>query len=77
MGDVLDTRAYRDIVSYDPSELVITVRCGTPMAGLEAALYGFFSLQVCANRSSIRHCQSKPRQLDLLNALSKITQSTE
>ena len=37
-GDVLDTRAYRDIVSYEPSELVVTVRGGTPLAELEAAL---------------------------------------
>ncbi|WP_416559797.1 glycolate oxidase subunit GlcE [Limnohabitans sp. yimb22184] len=37
-GDVLDTRDYRGIVSYEPSELVVTVRCGTPLAELEAAL---------------------------------------
>jgi len=37
-GDVLDTRAYQGIVSYEPSELVVTVRCGTPMAELEATL---------------------------------------
>jgi glycolate oxidase FAD binding subunit len=37
-GDVLDTRAYRGIVSYEPSELVVTVRCGTPLAELEASL---------------------------------------
>ena len=37
-GDVLATQAYRGIVSYEPSELVVTVRCGTPLAELEAAL---------------------------------------
>ena len=37
-GEVLDTRAYAGIVAYDPTELVITVRCGTPLAELEAAL---------------------------------------
>ena len=37
-GEVLDTRAYRGIVSYEPSELVVTVRAGTPLAELEAAL---------------------------------------
>ncbi len=37
-GEVLDTRAYAGIVSYEPSELVVTVRCGTPLAELEAAL---------------------------------------
>jgi len=37
-GQVLDTRAYSGIVSYEPSELVVTARCGTPLAELEAAL---------------------------------------
>jgi glycolate oxidase FAD binding subunit len=37
-GDVLDTRAHAGIVDYEPSELVVTVRCGTPLAELEAAL---------------------------------------
>ena len=37
-GDVLDTRVLRGIVSYEPSELVVTVKAGTPLAELEAAL---------------------------------------
>ena len=37
-GEVLDTRGYHGIISYEPSELVVTVRCGTPLAELEAAL---------------------------------------
>jgi glycolate oxidase FAD binding subunit len=37
-GEVLSTRDYRGIVSYEPSELVVTARCGTPLAELEAAL---------------------------------------
>ncbi len=37
-GDLLDTRAYRGIIAYDPTELVITVRTGTPLADVEAAL---------------------------------------
>ncbi|MBT9441064.1 MAG: glycolate oxidase subunit GlcE [Acidovorax sp.] len=37
-GEVLDTRVLRGIVSYEPSELVVTVRAGTPLAELEAAL---------------------------------------
>ena len=36
--DVLDTRAYTGIVSHEPTELVVTARCGTPLAELEAAL---------------------------------------
>ena len=38
LGDVLDTRAWRGIVSYEPSELVITARCGTPLSEIERAL---------------------------------------
>ncbi len=34
----LDVRALRGISSYEPSELVVTVRAGTPLAELEAAL---------------------------------------
>ena len=37
-GDTLDTRALQGIVSYEPSELVVTVHAGTPLADLEAAL---------------------------------------
>jgi glycolate oxidase FAD binding subunit len=37
-GEVLDTRSHRGIVSYDPTELVITARCGTPMSQLTEAL---------------------------------------
>ncbi|KAF1021326.1 MAG: putative FAD-linked oxidoreductase [Paracidovorax wautersii] len=34
----LDTRELSGIVSYEPSELVVTARAGTPLAELEAAL---------------------------------------
>ena len=37
-GEILDTRAHRGIVSYDPTELVITARCGTPLSELVQAL---------------------------------------
>ena len=37
-GEVLDTRLHRGIVSYDPTELVLTARAGTPLAEIEAAL---------------------------------------
>jgi glycolate oxidase FAD binding subunit len=36
--DVLDTRGFSGIVDYEPTELVITARCGTPLAEIEAAL---------------------------------------
>ncbi|MCC2674375.1 MAG: glcE [Ramlibacter sp.] len=37
-GELLETRALRGIVTYEPSELVVTVRAGTPLAELERAL---------------------------------------
>ncbi|MDA8455853.1 glycolate oxidase subunit GlcE [Acidovorax sp. GBBC 3334] len=37
-GEVLDTRALAGVVDYEPSELVVTVRAGTPLAELEALL---------------------------------------
>lgn len=37
-GEELDTRAYRGIVSYEPSELVVTARAGTPLAEVETLL---------------------------------------
>ncbi|GAB6847730.1 MULTISPECIES: glycolate oxidase subunit GlcE [Paraburkholderia] len=37
-GEILDTRAHRGIVSYDPPELVITARAGTPLVEIEATL---------------------------------------
>ena len=36
--DRLDTTALRGIVSYEPTELVVTARAGTPLAELEATL---------------------------------------
>ncbi len=37
-GEVLSTTGLTGIVSYEPSELVVTVRAGTPLAELEATL---------------------------------------
>ncbi|MFC5476208.1 glycolate oxidase subunit GlcE [Paraherbaspirillum soli] len=37
-GELLDTRAYSGIIDYEPTELVITARCGTPLDEIEAAL---------------------------------------
>jgi glycolate oxidase FAD binding subunit len=37
-GEVLDTRAYAGIVTYEPTELVITARCGTPLSEVETIL---------------------------------------
>ncbi len=37
-GEVLDTRGYAGVVSYEPTELVVTARCGTRLEELEATL---------------------------------------
>ena len=39
-GEVLDMAAFSGVVSYEPSELVVTVRAGTRLADLEALLAG-------------------------------------
>ena len=38
LGELLDTRSLNGILSYEPSELVVTVAAGTPLAELEAVL---------------------------------------
>ena len=38
LGEILDTGCYAGIVAYDPTELVITARCGTPLREIEAVL---------------------------------------
>lgn len=37
-GEIFDTRALSGIIAYEPSELVITAYCGTPLRQLEALL---------------------------------------
>jgi glycolate oxidase FAD binding subunit len=37
-GDILDTRAHAGVVDYEPTELVVTARCGTLLADLEKIL---------------------------------------
>lgn len=46
-GIPLDTRGHRGIVSYDPAELVVTARAGTPLAELEAVLDGAGQMLPC------------------------------
>lgn len=38
-SEIVDTRGHRGIVSYDPTELVLTARAGTPLLEIEAALH--------------------------------------
>ena len=37
-GEPLDCRAHAGILAYEPTELVVTAKCGTPLADLEKAL---------------------------------------
>ncbi|MFF7110613.1 glycolate oxidase subunit GlcE [Pseudomonas sichuanensis] len=37
-GEIVDTRGHHGIVSYDPTELVLSARAGTPLCEIEAAL---------------------------------------
>ena len=37
-GDLLETLSHQGIAGYEPTELVITARCGTPLAEVEKAL---------------------------------------
>ena len=37
-GDTLDATAYNGIVSYEPTELVLTARAGTPLTEIESVL---------------------------------------
>ncbi|SDZ61443.1 glycolate oxidase subunit GlcE [Pseudomonas sp. NFIX28] len=46
-GEVLDTRAHRGIVRYEPTELVVTVRAGTPLRELLAALDAAGQMLAC------------------------------
>jgi glycolate oxidase FAD binding subunit len=38
-GEILEVNAYRGIINYEPTELVITARAGTPLNEIEAALH--------------------------------------
>jgi len=38
VGEIVDTRAHAGIVDYEPSELVITARCGTALSQIETTL---------------------------------------
>ena len=38
VGDIIDVRPYAGIIDYEPKELVLTVRAGTPLVEIENAL---------------------------------------
>jgi glycolate oxidase FAD binding subunit len=37
-GEILDTQGHAGVVAYEPTELVVTARCGTPLSELESTL---------------------------------------
>lgn len=37
-GEVLDVAGYQGVIAYEPTELYVTARCGTPLAEIEALL---------------------------------------
>ena len=53
-GDNLYTGNYRGIVEYEPTELVITARAGTPLAEVEAALRERGQMPPRSRRISVR-----------------------
>jgi glycolate oxidase FAD binding subunit len=52
------SRAYRGIVEYDPAELVITARCGTPLAEIEDAVAQ--SARCWPSSRRISRCAARP-----------------
>ncbi len=46
-GEALDTRIHRGVVSYDPTELVITARAGTALVEVEAILHEAGQMLAC------------------------------
>jgi glycolate oxidase FAD binding subunit len=37
-GELLEVSGYRGVIDYEPSELVISARCGTPLTEIETTL---------------------------------------
>ena len=56
-GQTLDVRCHRGIVNYDPTELVITARAGTPLVAIEAALESAGQMLPCASMKNLRDCK--------------------
>jgi glycolate oxidase FAD binding subunit len=46
-GEVLDVAAYRGVIDYEPSELVLTARAGTPLSEVEQTLAGGGQMLAC------------------------------
>ncbi|HNH35703.1 MAG TPA: glycolate oxidase subunit GlcE [Rhodocyclaceae bacterium] len=46
-GEVFDTAGHAGVVAYEPTELYVTARCGTPLAELESVLGGKGQFLAC------------------------------
>ncbi len=46
-GEVLDLSGHRGIVDYEPTELYVTAKCGTPLTEIEAALAEHGQMLAC------------------------------
>jgi len=46
-GEVLDVSGYQGIVAYEPTELFLTAKGGTPLAEIEAVLAARISMAAC------------------------------
>lgn len=46
-GEIIDLRGHRGIVAYDPTELVLTARAGTPLREIEAVLHEAGQMLTC------------------------------
>jgi hypothetical protein len=52
-GAPLDLTRYRGVLEYQPSELVLTARCGTPLSEIEALLAGERQFLAFESRRSV------------------------
>ena len=59
-GEILDLRGHSGIVEYEPSELVITARCGTPIAEIEKVLAASGQFLAFEPPSFATHAAARP-----------------
>jgi FAD/FMN-containing dehydrogenase len=59
-GELLDMTALTGITSYEPSELVVTARAGTPLVELEATLAAQGQCRHLSRRTFMPRCATLP-----------------
>ena len=66
-GEVLDVSGHRGIVAYEPTELYITAKCGTPLAEVEQTmLFDLESDYGQVNNLAGKDDHAEQRMIDLL-----------